>query len=65
MNDFSQTAFDNLGEDASELMGMLCFMSPESVPLSLFQGNDWKQSRPQWGLLEDVDRIVQSFDPLF
>jgi hypothetical protein len=38
-----QTAFDGLGGDASELMGMLCFMAPESIPLSIFRGNDWAQ----------------------
>ncbi|KAK3291921.1 P-loop containing nucleoside triphosphate hydrolase protein [Chaetomium fimeti] len=35
-----QSDFDKLDENASRLLGILCFMSPESIPMFLFQDND-------------------------
>ncbi|KAK0642962.1 P-loop containing nucleoside triphosphate hydrolase protein [Cercophora newfieldiana] len=41
LHDIWQPAFDDLSEDAAELLGVLCFMSPEAIPTFLFQGEDW------------------------
>ncbi|KAH6847115.1 P-loop containing nucleoside triphosphate hydrolase protein [Chaetomium sp. MPI-CAGE-AT-0009] len=35
-NKLWQTAFDNLTKDASEMLGILCFMSREDIPKDLF-----------------------------
>ena len=51
-----QPAFDDLNEDAAELMGILCFMGPEQIPRLLFRGKDWSRLRPRWEFLEDEER---------
>ncbi|KAK0753794.1 hypothetical protein B0T18DRAFT_434388 [Schizothecium vesticola] len=41
MHNLWQPTFDELNEDAAELMGILCFMGPEAIPMFLFRGKDW------------------------
>lgn len=50
--------FQDLSNDAAEMLGILCFMSPESIPLFLFTDNGWTQILPGWTFLEDTERIV-------
>ncbi|KAK3295120.1 P-loop containing nucleoside triphosphate hydrolase protein [Chaetomium fimeti] len=55
-----QPAFDKLSEDATELMGMICFMHPEAIPSFLFHGKDWSMLRPRWESLEDEERVEEA-----
>ena len=54
-----KTAFEKLTEHASEMLGILCFMSPKSIPLFLFKEDDWTEVRPRYKLLEGIKMIVQ------
>ncbi|KAK1755394.1 P-loop containing nucleoside triphosphate hydrolase protein, partial [Echria macrotheca] len=49
-----QPAFDNLNEDAAELMGILCFMGPEAIPMFLFRGKDCRVDEATNILLESA-----------
>ena len=46
MHNLWQPAFNNLSEDARELMGMLSFMGPEAISSFFFHGKDWCKLRP-------------------
>jgi len=62
MHNLWQPAFDVINEDAAELMGILCFMGPEAIPMFLSRGKDWSELRPRWEFMEDEER--QAFLPM-
>ncbi|KAK7398137.1 hypothetical protein QQX98_012501 [Neonectria punicea] len=52
-----ETAFRNLSEDAAQLMQLLCFVSPEAIPQSLFEPKGVKVPS-EWNILSDCDTYM-------
>lgn len=51
-----QRAFDDLSDDAADLLRLLCFMGPESIPQSLLQLDLGTACVDKTGLLANLDR---------
>ncbi|KAH6623777.1 P-loop containing nucleoside triphosphate hydrolase protein [Chaetomium tenue] len=44
--------FDDLSDDAAEMLGILCFVSPESIPMFLFRDGEYRYEKVMDSLLD-------------